>query len=454
MQVRNQIAIGWDKNKPFRSSRKDLKNDVAFGKETVPLQTKEEKKETHYIKTATNVLGVALWIGVVGYSVRDLKMLRPNHPESVLRKIKNTRKQWESYQEKLADKNNDSIDKLLEKGSFKGIRKFFYKLGEGFQDAKMKLGGELFNNLLYAIGTLVVMPIVVLFSPFGKKNSSKEDKTFAILRQPLSVAATLGMQYTFDKMIDKYVPEIIKQNHLESKSILKDGKIILKDEKGHFLHKNYEKIKYNSDEAKEGFKLWNNSEVVCKTANTAANNVTDTKKQGIFNKIWNVFKDKYKLENVQVPVVAEKLVKQGILSDDEIKELFTLASFEEESATVYKEKLKNILNNKYEKQGLHLNYLVDFYRDDDIEGIARFKEENPQVANDIKKLLNKFKKFTEVLDNNKMAGQKYKTWVNVLAASAIGCTFLNVIYGKSMKAWKNHKSEQLALQNEKSKEVK
>ena len=374
-----------------------------------PSTGKQEETERNGLtfKKFTNILGVAAWLGVVGYSLFKLKLLNRKSPDVILDLAKNHAKQAQSDAENAAAKistaKSEKIEEVLANNPKARIIKTFKGMGDWFQGQKMRLGTELFNNITYSFGTLFVMPAVVLWSPFGKKNSSKEDKTFAVLRQPLSVAATLGMQYTFDKLIGKYVPEVIKQNMLEDSSIFKDGKFVPSEA-------NYEKIRYNSAIAKDGFKI----------------------------------------------------LAKDFLTESEMNDLLTAKSFEDEKATgTFEEKLKEILNTKYGegKGNLKLQKLEDIYKNDiyKSEGsFSKFKAVNPADAENIEKLLIKFKKYMEVLSRQEMSTTKSKVWVNILAAAAIGCTFLNVIYGKSMKAYKSNKNNKIDLpgNQDKAKEVK
>lgn len=363
----------------------DRRRKVNFGQTPVQETPKEENKNVFAFKTATNILGVAAWLFVVGYSLKNLKLLQRKSPEIIAGKAKTLKKRTLNYIEKAADSDTvKNIDNALENTSQKGLRKAIYKMGEAFQGFKMRMGDELFNNMTYAFGTLVVLPTVVLFSPIGKKESSKEDKFFTVLRQPISVAATLGMQFTFDKLISKHVPEVLRKNSLEDKSILdKDGKIKIVDEKGQVLSENLAKIKYNSDSAKEGFK---------------------------------------------------KSVK-GLLADNEIDELFNLRSFEDDAPGTYENKFKDILNDKYNPFGLHLKDLRD------TDSLNKFKAVQKEKVIAVEKTLDAFKQYIKVLDNNIRAVTKTKIMVNVLFASVIGCTFLNVVYGKVMILAKKHFSK-------------
>lgn len=342
------------------------------------LLEKEKENTGFTFKKLTNILGVAAWIAIVTYSLKDLKLLQRKSPESIERGMKNSSKLLKNYKENLSGGDAD-IDKVLEGKSLKGLRKALYRIGDAFQSARMKTGDELFNNLLYALGTLVVMPLVVMFSPFGKKDSSKEDKAFAVLRQPLSVAATLGLQFTFDKMIDKYIPKVFEGNELEDSSILDPQRktINLTDKKGKVIESNYNAIKYNSGVAKDGFK---------------------------------------------------KLAQEsGILNEEELIAMFENKSFESDKSETYIGKFIGILKKKF---GINIEKLDDLSKN---EAFLKLKGKDAQSAVKLEQLVTHFKKFASVLDFKEMTIQRSKTKINVIAASIIGCTFLNVIYGKSMK---------------------
>lgn len=369
MQVSNLTFGKGSLETNFLRINKKALPQTAFGAESKCEQKNEKKEgsnEKLSFKTISNALGVVAWLFIVGYSIKDLKMLQKEHPESIIRGLKDAKKGAKNYIENKVGEKTQTIDAALEGQKNKGLVKFFYNLGDKFQKAKMKLGGELFNNLLYAFGTLVVMPAVVILSP-SKKETSKEDKFFTVLRQPLSVGATLGMQFTFDKLIDKYVPEVLKKND-----------------------------DYNIDTAKSNFKK-----------------------------------------------STEKL-----LTGDEINSIFDLKTFEEESADTYKGKIKDILNEKFK---LNLGSLDEI--DKKAEIFENFKKIKPTEAKKMEEISAGLKAMANVINNNKMAVQKSKTIVNVVAASIIGCTFLNVIYGKTMKGIKNLNKQKQVEKNE-AKEVK
>lgn len=97
-----------------------------------------------------------------------------------------------------------------------------YKLFDFFGKLKRN-SEELTNNIVYGFGTLVVMPLVILFSPFGKKKATKEDRVFTVLRQPISFATLFTMQLTFDKIFKTLVPNLNKYKLLDGIKG-KDGK--------------------------------------------------------------------------------------------------------------------------------------------------------------------------------------------------------------------------------------
>lgn len=97
-----------------------------------------------------------------------------------------------------------------------------YKLFDYFGNLKRN-SEELTNNIVYGFGTLVVMPLVILFSPFGRKKATKEDRVFTVLRQPISFATLFTMQLTFDKIFRSLVPSLNKYKLLDGIKG-KDGK--------------------------------------------------------------------------------------------------------------------------------------------------------------------------------------------------------------------------------------
>lgn len=329
MQVRNQIAVGYDKPNSAQNRKAYSSNIIAFGKEPaqVPQKEGEEKKKGFSVKKFTNVLGVALWIGAVsGYLITQVK--RPKG-QKIMDKLSKTEKAITGVADNLkeaskTDKKKDGLG---------------FRLGLTFNKWSEQ-NKELFNNLVYGFGTVVVMPLVILFSPFGKKKSSKEDKVFTVFRQPLSFATMFTMQLTVDKLLKGFVPKFVDKNIFEDKDNIKDGKII-----------DYEKLKYNS----------------------------------------KVFKEKY----------SEKL-KDCKVDGKDIKELFKFSDFAEAEGM-----LRKILPSGKD-----------------------FADMSP-----------KLKKYFKVKGKEDLLATTIVILTNVFFSAPVGCTMLNVIYGKSMKKLKPEKSE-------------
>lgn len=93
-----------------------------------------------------------------------------------------------------------------------------YKLFDQFGKFKEN-SEELTNNLTYGFGTLVVMPLVILFSPIGKKDATPEDRVFTVLRQPISFATVFAMQLSFDKIFKSLLKNINKYDLLKGTKV-------------------------------------------------------------------------------------------------------------------------------------------------------------------------------------------------------------------------------------------
>ena len=91
---------------------------------------------------------------------------------------------------------------------------FLYKLFDKFGKYKEN-SEELTNNCVYGFGTLVVMPLVILFSPIGKKDATPEDRTFTVLRQPISFATVFAAQLSFDKIFKSLMKDLNKYDLLK-----------------------------------------------------------------------------------------------------------------------------------------------------------------------------------------------------------------------------------------------
>lgn len=126
-----------------------------------------------------------------------------------------------------------------------------YKLFDYFGKLKEN-SAELTNNLVYGFGTLVIMPLVILLSPFGKKDASKEDRTFTVLRQPISFATVFAVQLTFDKVFKSLINELNKYRLLDGIKTKKGEELFFSDDR---MNEELQNIltKVNKDKTKNHF---------------------------------------------------------------------------------------------------------------------------------------------------------------------------------------------------------
>ena len=378
----------------------------SFTGDDAPEEECKKKKLT--AKKVTNILGVAAWLALVVYGAKTTKIFRKNSPENLEGQIKSTKSAIKAAKENI-ECARSGVDETAQLG---WVGKKLYSLGNWVQNATNKFGKELFNNFIYAFGTLVVMPTVVLLSPTKKEDSKKGDKLFTILRQPFSVAATLIMQYTFDKVLSKKLPDVIKHNMLENKEFLMenghfvgpDNKISSKIDLKDIL----DKIKYNTADGEEALKLLTNLE---------------PSKGGL----------------------------KGIFTADELKEIFDegkLKSYEKKDFAY----LQNKLFEKFsEKTGINRDQLPLTYKKgrltkeravfDVLTDSKLLQDAGVNLPENAKAAAEQIKKFLNIHNRKEIITQRTKVGVNVVLAAPIACTFLNVIYGKAMKAIRPEKKK-------------
>lgn len=324
-------------------------SDVKFGAQAVV--TTDEPKKKFGAKKLTNILGTVLGIGIIGFSAYSLAK-RPKWM-----KVQGKQKALETSISSALNRYKDAIEinsGIQKKGNF------WYRLGYKTNALVDRIGEELSNNLLYGIGTVGVMPLVINFSPIGKKNSSKEDKMYATLRQPLSFATMFSIQLTNDKMFKRWTNGIMDQNLLETdavKKAIQDGSIdeVLDD------------IKYADGALKKHFEK-----------------------------------------------VADNLLgESGKLTADE----------------------KNILYKMKNAEFQH-NTLLEFLKD------GSKRKVTPE---NIETIMKHFDRYTKAAGNKRLVGETLKIASNVIVSQFIGCTLLNVIYGKVMKRAEIKKQDKLAM---------
>lgn len=83
-----------------------------------------------------------------------------------------------------------------------------------FWDNLQRNHKELTNNLIYALGLIVIEPFVILANPFGQEKSTKKDKMTAIARLPISLVSALSFQYSMDKFFNELIPRLSREGFL------------------------------------------------------------------------------------------------------------------------------------------------------------------------------------------------------------------------------------------------
>ena len=331
--------------------RSGMTNSIGFGEDKKNSLEPEEKKSGFSFKKATNLASVILGAGIIGGSAIYMKR-RPQWMKIQQKGMENLERKIKFQKTRL----NDLIEMAQGKQERGG---WLYRVGNKVNSFKEKIGDELTNNLLYGFGTVCIMPLVIMFSPFGKKDSTKEDKLFAVLRQPLSFATMFSIQLTVDKLFSRWNKNIVSQNLLENENVrkaLNNSKNKLDDNVKPLL----DQIQYNEKP------LWENFENLF------------TEKLGDF-------------------VNKEEITKQL----DVIKKI--------KSADV-----------KHDT-------LMDFLKD---------KKVDKQIQKVLEKALTQH---SNVAGKGKCVTEAIKIASNVIISQIIGCTLLNVIYGKTMKGYENHK---------------
>lgn len=128
-----------------------------------------------------------------------------------------TRKNKQTLQKTQAVKKlTHKVEEGINASDSGGKKPFIQRFG-CFWDRLQSNHKELTNNLIYALGVIVVEPFVVLASPFGKDKSTKEEKMTAIARLPITVLSSLSFQYSIDKFFSDLVPTLSKEGFLGEK---------------------------------------------------------------------------------------------------------------------------------------------------------------------------------------------------------------------------------------------
>ena len=250
MQVSNQ-SINYD-NLNSSKRRQHLSCKIAFNQASNSAlnQTKEEQKKSLSIFQLLDIVGVTLGLGAMGgYLLMQHK--RPQ-AEKIVEKLSKQLKKTENLIAGLEEKSNNNKTKS----------------GLGFKAGKLfnkwaEQSEELFNNIVYGVGSLIIAPLVISLDPLGnkKKKASKEDKFLVILQRYVSFGALFAMQLTVDRFLDGLVPKFVKKNAFEKNYKDKNDKLILDNikfnstpHKEHFV-KEMEKLGQTKEQVDELFKL-------------------------------------------------------------------------------------------------------------------------------------------------------------------------------------------------------
>lgn len=118
--------------------------------------------------------------------------------------------------QKVKQAANRLEGELKEGGTANKNAPFIQRFG-CFWDRLQSNHKELTNNLIYALGVIVVEPFIVLASPFGKDKSTKKEKMTAIARLPITVFSSLCFQYSIDKFFSDLVPALSREGFLGEK---------------------------------------------------------------------------------------------------------------------------------------------------------------------------------------------------------------------------------------------
>lgn len=374
-----------------QNSYMQAKNTVSFTQEPEskqPQQPQQPKKEEnkrgigHIIKVVTNELGVAAFIGSI--AACTIYAMRRPWAEKMAEKLEKDLSATRTCEKiDAAQKDLDVYDQQSNRSTASKIlreldpRRMAYRVGLMIYKAK-NVGAELFNNIVYGVGTVIVMPLVVLFSPFGKKNSATDDKVFTVFRQPLSFALLFSMQLAVDKFLSKMALPRIKAKHLlekpelykdadrtELKTKIVDGKEVVDEDV-------LKEVRFDQLPHKKAFKE-------------------------SFSKLW------------------EEIRKVNPKMEEEIPDtvLAKLYSTKEPDLNIIVDALKSALADP--KYGNAAAFLTDL--------------NNPAV----KKTLTHLQYFIRAGKRASVLSDAFSILANIFFSIPIGCTALNVAYGEFMK---------------------
>lgn len=351
-------------------------------KDSNPDLAKKAKKLTvrKVIDMAT-IASYALFIGSAIYF---------NHAHSPLEKL-SSKLSKNAIKTKSLKESLEHQAEIITGKSGKG--NWVYRLFSYFGKNKEN-SAELTNNLIYGFGTLVVMPLVILYSPFGKKSATKEDRTFTLLRQPISFATVFALQYTFDEITKYLIPKMNSYGLLDT--------VTKKSTNGKQVN-----ILYSRDKALDKIKEFfsariNHNEERCFHFDDAE-----------FNRLSN----KKPLHHGRIKSLLGFNQDMKLLNEFKLRKFITI--IEEYAGKPGKEgDLKNVL----ELKALLNNYIKDA----------------PELVDHLENLV-----FSAT--RSKAMKELLTVGANSIFSQALGIMMLNFVYGKMMKSYVKWKKDHAVL---------
>lgn len=163
----------------------------------------QKTKSSINIKNTLDYISVAL--GLIIIAIPLIANIKTGKAEKIVKQTENLEKKTRILIKEVEDLKNKQSGQINKLPLISKIGLFWDKLAER---------KELTNNLIYGLGTILIEPLVILFSPFGKEKSTKEDKIFAVWRQPISFLTTFALQFSVDKFFHGLVPKLSRHGFL------------------------------------------------------------------------------------------------------------------------------------------------------------------------------------------------------------------------------------------------
>jgi|GEM_PF-6789371 len=209
--INKDLWKGFYNNQNKTSFSNSIKQQV-YNNQSIDKNNQENKSNKN-LKDIADCIIVVLGLCIV--SMPLIANIKAGKAEKIAKQAEKLEKRTQTLANKVENLKNKETEHVQKLPLICKIGILFDKLAER---------KELTNNLIYGLGTILIEPLVILFSPFGKKKSTKEDKIFAVWRQPISFLTTFGLQFSIDKFFHGLIPKLSRQGFLgeEFKSKLKN----------------------------------------------------------------------------------------------------------------------------------------------------------------------------------------------------------------------------------------